>query len=529
MLAAFDTENKPNGEFICGAVVDKQGEKVFRRSPDLRFFLKQHSGFVFANNLFYDFGNLYSESDFASDIFQINSGRTVIRAGRFVALKYKGYDTMFYDLFNYLRMSIHDIGEALNYPKLPFDPGNVDYCVRDAEIAFRASQKCIDFIGSNFGITPRPSTASYAMAIYKTGNFEPIPRMARDMEYFKRGYFGGRTEAFYIGTAPMAVYDINSAYPFAMTQDIPFGETHNIKSADIRPTDFVDCVVDVPDCRYGLLPVKYGWSSLCFPVGRISGRWWGIELLAATRYGAHIISVKNIVRYNRVGKFFKPYADYLYGLRIRYGNDPILKTFIKLILNSFYGKLASKLITQKIVTEQNDSEVYYDDYVFKGGSRFGLAERDYGFAKDSRVDVAGYITAVVRSLVLSAIIAVEPYYCDTDSLFVKPGVIPDNVGLALGAFKKEYAGDITIVGSKMYYSTDDKKIACKGIPKDSQSQALRHPRKQVVMDRPETWLTAMKTGTRPNVWKRYHKTIKVGADNRFGLSGWTEPFIYKGE
>ena len=528
-ISAFDTENHPTGEFIHGVVIAGENEnvEVFKKSPELRKYVKALGGFCFANNLFYDFGNLYTELDWRDDILQINSGRTVIRQGRFIALKYKGHKTVFYDLFNYLRTSIEDIGEMLGCEKLPFDPENIDYCVRDTQIAHMATKQCIEFIESQFDLPPKPSTASFSKAIYNKMDYEKIPYL-KGMDYYANGYFGGRTEAFYIGTKKMSVYDINSAYPYAMTTNIPFGEPKTISPrSEIRPTDYVECTVEIPDVRYGLLPMKYGFGGLCFPVGKLSGCYWGIELLTAVKHGANIKRIRKIIRYNRVGRYFKDYANMLYDLRLKFGgNDKLLKKFIKLILNSFYGKLASKFIVQKIFLDDGETRELKDDYIFKGHSKLGLMEKDYGFTKDSRVDIAGYITAFVRSLLLDSIIETNAYYCDTDSVFTSTNVKPRNIGKKLGQFKHEYTGEITIVGAKMYHSTDGKKIACKGVPKKYQKEALQG--NTIVAQRPRLWLSAFKNDAQPNEWNDFKKTIKSGGQNRYGVNGWTQPFISKG-
>ncbi len=102
MISAFDTENKQDGTFIMGVCCDDKGNtEVFREGAKLRSYLKRIGGTTFANNLFYDFGNLYTGQDWETDLIEINSGRTVIRQGRFVCLKFKGYKTNFFDLFNY--------------------------------------------------------------------------------------------------------------------------------------------------------------------------------------------------------------------------------------------------------------------------------------------------------------------------------------------------------------------------------------------------------------------------------------------
>ncbi len=527
MISAFDTENESSGKFIFGVFKDERNIEVFNKAKQLRTFLKDVGGFTFANNLYYDFGNLYSERDFDPDIIEINSGRTVIRQGRFISLKYRGRPTYFYDLFNYLRSSIEQIGVWLGKPKMKFDPHNLDYCVRDTEITHIAVKQCLDFIEKQFDMKPKPTTASFSMAIYKKMGYPEIPT-AKNMDYFNTGYFGGRTEAFYIGKKRMAVYDINSAYPFAMTKDIPFGEPFNTRKLPIRDTDFVKCVVKVPDLRYGLLPVKFGWGSLCFPIGTIEGSFWGKELLTAEKYGAEITQVKNITRYGNVGPYFKDFADMLYDLRLEHDDNPLLKKFIKLILNSFYGKQATKHIIQKIVIERNEKDIYYDDYIFKGGSGLGLAERDYGFTKTSRVDIAGYITAYVRSMLLEAIIDSSAFYCDTDSVFIRPvnrKVL--SVSTALGAFKHEGTFDMNILGPKMYYSDCGKKIACKGVPKKFQLEAMK--KGFMKTERPRSWLTAMKTGKQPNEWREFKKTVKAGGANRAGIFGFTDPFMMKGE
>lgn len=527
VLSAFDTENESNGDFIQGIVVTDNDVARFTDSAKLRRHLKQLGGVAYANNLFYDFGNLYSNNDFNDDIIEINSGRTCIRQARFIALKYLDSPTLFFDVFNYLRMSVEKMGDLLGFPKRKFDPHDPEYCERDARIVLKAARKCVEFADDKFGCRPMPTTASYSMAIYKAMKFTPIPQLGNN-KTFAKSYFGGRTEAFYIGRKRMSIYDINSAYPFAMKQEIPFGRPEYIRpSSNFRDTDFVLCAVDIPENRYGLLPVKYGFGGLCFPVGRISGGFWGIELNKAIEYGARLMRVENIIRYRDTGNYLSDYVDALYEMRLKYSDDLILKSFIKLVLNSFYGKLAAKNIVQKIVTDSNYDDIYNESFIFHGKGRIGIVERDFGFNRAARVDIASYITARVRSILLDAIMKYQPYYCDTDSIFIDPRKRPDNVSNKLGDFKFEGTYTLNIVGAKMYFSDDGVKVACKGVPAAKQLDALRG--ETIKTQRPRTWLTAFKKGEKPNQWIDFVKTIRAGGDNRFGIDGFTEPLISWGK
>ena len=116
--------------------------------------------------------------------------------------------------------------------------------------------------------------SSLAREIFKQkfwDNTKQIPNLPYLLDqFFRRAYYGGRTECFYIGEVVNWVYyyDFTSLYPFIMCGDLPYGMPRRRKGSKINLETFNGIVhfkaknLDLLD--YYLLPVKTE-KGLIFP------------------------------------------------------------------------------------------------------------------------------------------------------------------------------------------------------------------------------------------------------------------------
>ena len=297
---------------------------------------------------------------------------------------------------------------------------------------------------------------------------------------FKHFYYGGRCESFYSGTFNhcVSVYDINSAYPYAMLSPHPISLTFKIwNHADDAPRPAIaghyfiilDCISD------GALPFRAIDGSLIFPDEGIRRTYHatGWEYLAGIETGAlREVSIYAIYMADETIDF-KDYIYHFYNLRKRAkeAGDGANDLFAKLLMNSLYGKFGSNpehFNTFMIV----DGGVISDDgtccdlsrgetldingrgrWQFAGqlGSRF-LAQKpiEEPAMRWYNVMTAASITGYVRAMIQRARCASEGVlYCDTDSLICKSTTV--ETGNELGQWKHE--GDFkrgAIGGKKMY-------------------------------------------------------------------------------
>ena len=171
--------------------------------------------------------------------------------------------------------------------------------------------------------------------------FDSIPFKIQEMAY--RSYYGGRFEILkrgFIGKAYL--YDINSAYPYAITQipDLSKGKWIKRKSIDKdAKLGFFKIRAKIPDCKY-IPPFPFrSKSDILFPSGEFETYVTLAELQACESKsfyrileGYQFITNSDIYPY-------REFIENLYQKRmeLKQQNNP-LQLPIKIILNSIYGK-----------------------------------------------------------------------------------------------------------------------------------------------------------------------------------------------
>lgn len=226
------------------------------------------------------------------------------------------------------------------------------YCIEDCKLTKELAEHWIKLFHNAFGFYPsRWISSGYISEKVLINNkieipkFDSIPYQVNDLAY--RSYFGGRFEMLkrgFIGTA--FLYDINSAYPFAITQfpDITKGKwiKRKIIHQDAK-LGFFRILADIPDCEY-VPPFPYRKNGLLiFPTGRFETYCTLAELQACkSRNWFKILDSYQFVPSSEA----YPYKDfveklYLKRLDLKRKGDP-MQLPIKIILNSIYGKTGQK-------------------------------------------------------------------------------------------------------------------------------------------------------------------------------------------
>lgn len=330
--------------------------------------------------------------------------------------------------------------------------------------------------------------AAAAMKIWQdmTNVTAPNDGGGKIYEQFKQFYYGGRCEAFYSGTFDyeVAVYDINSAYPFAMLSEHPislsYAERNNRKCKGQDESISGDCFVILSCISRGCFPFRANDGSLIFPDDNEVRRYFvsGWEYIVAWETNA-ISSVKHesVFQFDELIDF-KEYIEYFYKQRqeAKALNDNANDLFAKILMNSLYGKFGSNpdnynsfmIVDGGIFTDEGLCENPVEtargndmplknrgSWQFAGqiGSRF-LAQQP--IVEESKrwynVGTAASITGYVRAMVWRAKNSSHNVlYCDTDSMVVQKVAKDLPIGNNLGQWKHE--GDFkrgAIAGKKMY-------------------------------------------------------------------------------
>jgi len=326
------------------------------------------------------------------------------------------------------------------------DPNVIKYCVHDAKLAGDLARLILDISLKHFPKSPQSLVSKASVSekhFLKTSTIPDINNLITNYpNYIKAGwlaYKGGFFSAFQKGYFPhLYVYDINSAYPYQMAKLPDLSQGRFFKSRG-RPLEGAEmgwihcrCDVDLNDQGAYFSPLAMDNKQVRFyPVGQFK-------------------TVITLLEYNVLKKYFmiEPLSgvywipntenlDYPYRSEIerlyrwkQTEKDPVIKYYVKIILNSIYGKTVQKVPNHKT-------------NLFDTGNLFNPF---YG----------SYITAGTRIQLFKALLTLSPkdiVMVATDSIICKsPPKVPISGDLGEWGIEKEGRG--IILGSGVYSIED---------------------------------------------------------------------------
>lgn len=302
-------------------------------------------------------------------------------------------------------------------------------------------------------------------------------------EVYRDYYFGGRCQAFNAGEikGEIEVYDVNSMYPFAMSEfNHPLSKNSYIGKKISDNTFFIKW----RGKNKGAVPIRMPSGEINFdqPEGEFftSIHEYYVCLKHNLIEVDEIIETHNWVTYGN----FKDHIDVCKEAKENAAKGSKEYLLAKLEMNSGYGKFAQDSRKYKNY-EFSDPGVEITELnceVTEGENFTLIASPDEEEKFFNNVAIAASITGASRAILLDALMEFKKagatiLYCDTDSLIVtKPYKAPDNVEMhpsKLGAWDLEKTGDTIYIGGKKIYALYDSgncvKIASKGvrvIPRD---------------------------------------------------------------
>lgn len=493
-ILAFDTEDDSRGNPLVINFFDGCLHHTYTDTMKAwEWIAKQAPAHVWACNCEYDLLNLFQGWTARVLTLQyVSSG--LMRATMDEA------DITFFDTLRHWPMSVSAMGEYIGKPKFKdylsdkVTPKLISACQRDTEIVY-------DFVSQmlgryfNLGLKIKSTLPSMAMQYWHTFNKQDLPRLRGDTrERFRMGYYGGRVEVFKFGKikGPIYHYDVNSLYPFVMREneypDITRKEKET-KNPDFSKFGMAHINIEIPYHDFPGLPYR-SEKEIIFPYGKISGAYCYPEIRQALSDGAKIGKVNWAVEYERSVSPFNEYVETCYGNRLNAKTD-LDKTFWKLMMNSLYGKFASK---DQLLTISKDRE-----YTIKSASRF------------SNVIWSAYVTAYARLVLLKYLReAGTVYYCDTDSVFT-----PNKMETSkdLGALKLEGVYKRSeFFGNKVYVV--DQTYRARGVPR-KRKDSKHDPAKdfirtgRCIFRRPARLRESRRSFAKANVWYEAEKNFKA--------------------
>lgn len=474
--------------------VIKIHEFTFRKVFDLWYWLEKimmgcKELFIYAHNWSFDFPEIDANTHMQGLGYELKS---IVDGCPPIILNYQlgAQKVRFIDTMNYFKSSVREMGKVIGAEKgeVKFDNRYSEkllkYCRRDVIIIRESMLGLIRYLKDNDLCKLTHTISSLALStfvrkfsktkIYIDGN-EERSQIGRE------SYYGGRTEAFWIGNfkGPLYSIDINSQYPFIMQTGLfPYKTIANYKRVNID--DLIDvlgrysvtAVVDL-ETEIPAYPKTIN-KRTCFPTGSFTANLSTSEIHYAIN-NDHITKVHSIMIYEQ-DRLFYDYVNYFYEAKARYkktGNK-VWYWLAKYMLNTLYGKFGQSHkeweLTEITPKGFPHTEVELD---YDTGNRIHIMEINNQVfmsiknseARDSFPAIAAHVTAGARMMVQLTIDFVgreNVYYCDTDSLLlnqagydkIKKNI--DTYRLGAWGFEDKY-DDVTIYGPKDYIFGDKEK------------------------------------------------------------------------
>lgn len=371
------------------------------------------------------------------------------------------------------------------YKKTPIDYNKFKSAVREQhreEITAYLRDDCVDLYDlctafyAEFGDSLTIGGASMKelkkFHHFRTGN------EIYDAKFRQSFYFGGRNQVFKAGTivGPIKVYDVNSMYPSVMQSCL-----HPVSTGiyEGRTIEANTAFVSVEGINNGAFPVRQKDGSLDFTVRNGIFHTTIHEFQAAEETGT--FQTKRIIKTLGFSErhSFEEFVTHFYDARntAKAKGDKIRTLFYKFVLNSAYGKFAQ------------NPENYYDWFITQAGelpapwhecvkscpddckqkwspafisdNEFIIWQKPLQMNFWYNIATGASITGAARAELLRGLShAVDPYYCDTDSIICRDlrGVRLDDS--ALGAWKLECVGSMAAICGKKLYAIFDSDGTC---------------------------------------------------------------------
>lgn len=284
------------------------------------------------------------------------------------------------------------------------------------------------------------------------------------------------------------VYDINSAYPWAMLENLFPNPAklryiqHGINVDNILNSyeGMITATVTVSDKeQLPVLPYRMD-NRLIFPCGTFTGSWVIPEFNYALKHSqTEIVKVHNATYATAIESPFKPFITEYWTKRSN-TKDEFEKYYFKLFMNNLYGKLIQRAREEfRFCTSIREAKEFMRNKKIRkaemidvqGG--FFLRYDTHKIFNHTIACWGTYVTAYVRMHLHKEMLkhGIDLVYCDTDSIFSKKYIKKSD--LKLGGWKIEDKKVTKIRALKDYvYTYFDEKLN-----KEVEAQMLKGVRK----------------------------------------------------
>ena len=278
-----------------------------------------------------------------------------------------------------------------------------------------------------------PTIASTAMRLFRREYLRGDIRTTAGVNTrLRESYIASRVEVFKKKITDAHQYDINSSFPFSMTQPVP-GELMFV--SDHLPEKESECFfaeveVTVPEMDIPPLPFRQH-NKIYFPTGTWNGWLSGVDIRFLMARGGRVEKVREVFVYEQRDDLAQ-YVNDLYERR-RVATTDFEKVVYKFLLNSLYGKFGERTEKTTVMINPVSSNLLIPKYnaagqcVRRGERLFPgaiLITEDRPIAHE-HVPIASHVTANSRRLISNILYDAQaqcgdiPAYTDTDCVVTR--------------------------------------------------------------------------------------------------------------
>jgi hypothetical protein len=329
-----------------------------------------------------------------------------------------------------------------------------EYSIQDSKALYQALEVAQIQYFENYkvDITTVVSASSLALKIFRTKYLTkniPIPNLQED-NFIRHSYFGGATDVYKAKGVNLKYIDVNSLYPLAMLNKMPFTNKGYISDmTNIKLDDFFGFIKVEVTCPTSvlrpLLPYRINGRTI-FPNGKWIATYFSEEIKAVLPKNLGY-QFKLISGYDFTSQYlFNNYVKDLY--RVKQEAKGSVRFIAKLLLNTLYGIFGRKLEnTEVLIINKKDLDIYFatreilieipldsDKIVLivrtnsvpiktleKLNITINSNTKDKPEIINSNVAIAAAITAYARIHMMDIKLHESCYYTDTDSAVRRGG------------------------------------------------------------------------------------------------------------
>lgn len=348
-----------------------------------------------------------------------------------------------------------------------FKKESIKYCKNDVNITSIFVQKIKEIINEfDIDIKNCYSAPSLSLKIFikKFNNNRLSFNIKENIDkIIRKSYHGGRCEVYGNPTNGEYIhyYDFSGMYGQCMLEKFPYGDIKIIKnSTDVNDIGF-HFIEYESNMEYPILPHKSKINEkLLFTNGFNVGLFWYEEIMLFEKHGGVIKKIFFSVIAEKYDNVFSDFVNYFENIKKK---NEIYKKFGKLVINSLYGRLGMKNISNEFVLIKKENFGEYDKSnrikSFKEINNLLLLELESinKIKTKNNIILASCITSKARIKLYKAQMDVinnggRLLYSDTDSIFAsyKKNVRDEIHGVVDWSKEKKVIEDAVFISSKTY-------------------------------------------------------------------------------